>query len=62
VETSVSFALAESYGGYSTNLPLEDLTDGKAWIAYRYDGADPSGDGLDERRRAAFTPWGTEMR
>jgi hypothetical protein len=58
VETSASFALAESYGGYSTNLPLEDLTDGKAWIAYRYDGADPSGDGLD----AAFTPWGTEMR
>jgi DMSO/TMAO reductase YedYZ molybdopterin-dependent catalytic subunit len=38
VETSASFALVSSYGGYSTNLPLEDLTDGKAWIAYRYDG------------------------
>jgi DMSO/TMAO reductase YedYZ molybdopterin-dependent catalytic subunit len=38
VETSASFALAESYGGYSTNLPLEDLTDHQAWIAYRYDG------------------------
>jgi YD repeat-containing protein len=38
VETSASFALAESYGGYTTNLPLEDLTDGKAWIAFRYDG------------------------
>jgi DMSO/TMAO reductase YedYZ molybdopterin-dependent catalytic subunit len=38
VETSASFALAESYGGYSTNLPLEDLTDGKAWIAFGYDG------------------------
>jgi DMSO/TMAO reductase YedYZ molybdopterin-dependent catalytic subunit len=40
VETSASYALAESYGGYSSNLPLEDLTDGKAWIAFRYDGAD----------------------
>jgi DMSO/TMAO reductase YedYZ molybdopterin-dependent catalytic subunit len=27
-----------SYGGYSTNLPLEDLIDGKAWIAFRYGG------------------------
>ena len=25
-------------GGYTTNLPLEDVTDGKAWIAYEYDG------------------------
>src|SRR5215212_6455465 len=24
--------------GYVTNLPLEDLTDGKAWVAYEYDG------------------------
>jgi DMSO/TMAO reductase YedYZ molybdopterin-dependent catalytic subunit len=40
VETSASFALASSYGGYTTNLPLEDLTDGKAWIAFRYDGQD----------------------
>jgi DMSO/TMAO reductase YedYZ molybdopterin-dependent catalytic subunit len=38
VETSANFALTESYGGYSTNLPLEDLTDHKAWIAFRYDG------------------------
>ena len=27
------------YGGYTTNLPLEDLLDGKAWIAYGFDGA-----------------------
>jgi hypothetical protein len=26
VETSASFALVSSYGGYTTNLPLEDLT------------------------------------
>ena len=26
-----------SYGGYTTNVPLEDATDGKAWIAVSYD-------------------------
>lgn len=40
VETAAEFALAHSYGSYTTNLPLEDLLDGKAWIAYRYDGDD----------------------
>ena len=25
-------------GGYTTNLPLEDVTDGRAWVAYEYDG------------------------
>jgi DMSO/TMAO reductase YedYZ molybdopterin-dependent catalytic subunit len=40
VETAADFALVHSYGGYSTNLPLEDLLDGKAWVAYRYDGED----------------------
>jgi DMSO/TMAO reductase YedYZ molybdopterin-dependent catalytic subunit len=38
VETSAEYALVYSYGGYTTNLPLEDLLDGKAWIAHRYDG------------------------
>jgi DMSO/TMAO reductase YedYZ molybdopterin-dependent catalytic subunit len=32
------FALVHSYGGYTTNLPLEDLLDGQAWIAFDYDG------------------------
>jgi DMSO/TMAO reductase YedYZ molybdopterin-dependent catalytic subunit len=40
VETEADFALALSYGGYTTNLPLEDLLDGKAWIAYEYNGED----------------------
>ena len=40
VETAADFALVHSYGGYTTNLPLEDLLDGKAWVAYRYDGED----------------------
>ena len=30
--------LAFCDGGYTTNLPLEDVTGGKAWIAYAYDG------------------------
>ncbi|HBW18195.1 MAG: sulfite oxidase-like oxidoreductase [Streptosporangiaceae bacterium] len=38
--TKAAFALVESYGGYTTNLPMADLRDGKAWIAYRYDGKD----------------------
>ena len=38
VESAADFTLVHSYGGYTTNIPLEDLTDGKAWIAYGYDG------------------------
>jgi DMSO/TMAO reductase YedYZ molybdopterin-dependent catalytic subunit len=38
VESAAAFALAHSYDGYTTNLPLEDLLDGQAWVAYRYDG------------------------
>ena len=30
--------LAFCDGGYTTNLPLEDVTDGKAWVAFAYDG------------------------
>jgi DMSO/TMAO reductase YedYZ molybdopterin-dependent catalytic subunit len=40
VETAADFALVHSYGGYTTNLPLEDLVDGQAWVVYRYDEAD----------------------
>ncbi|GAA2293828.1 sulfite oxidase-like oxidoreductase [Actinomadura luteofluorescens] len=40
VETAADFALVSSYGGYTTNLPLEDLLNGQAWIVYRYDGED----------------------
>ena len=38
VETAADFALVRSYGGYTTNLPLEDLLDGRAWVAFEYDG------------------------
>ena len=40
VQTSAGFVMAHSYGDYSTNVPLRDLRDGKAWIAFRYDGKD----------------------
>ena len=30
--------MAYSYGGYTTNLPLEDLLDGRSYIAYEYEG------------------------
>jgi DMSO/TMAO reductase YedYZ molybdopterin-dependent catalytic subunit len=38
VETAAEYALAFSDGGYTTNLPLEDVRDGKAWVAFAYDG------------------------
>jgi DMSO/TMAO reductase YedYZ molybdopterin-dependent catalytic subunit len=38
VEHDAGFALAFSDSGYTTNLPLEDVTGGKAWIAFGYDG------------------------
>jgi DMSO/TMAO reductase YedYZ molybdopterin-dependent catalytic subunit len=38
VETDAGYATAFCDGGYTTNLPLEDLTDGKAWVAFAYDG------------------------
>ena len=38
VETVADYVVAFSDGGYTTNLPLQDLLDGKAWIAFEYDG------------------------
>jgi DMSO/TMAO reductase YedYZ molybdopterin-dependent catalytic subunit len=38
VQTAADYAVAFSEGGYTTNLPVEDLTGGKAWIAFEYDG------------------------
>jgi DMSO/TMAO reductase YedYZ molybdopterin-dependent catalytic subunit len=39
VDVFGSYLVVRSYGGYTTNLPLEDALDGKAWIAYGFDGA-----------------------
>jgi DMSO/TMAO reductase YedYZ molybdopterin-dependent catalytic subunit len=38
VETSAEYVLAYCDGDYTTNVPLEDLTGGRAWIAYEYAG------------------------
>jgi DMSO/TMAO reductase YedYZ molybdopterin-dependent catalytic subunit len=38
VETEAEYLTAYSDGGYTTNLALEDVTDGKAWVAYEYSG------------------------
>jgi DMSO/TMAO reductase YedYZ molybdopterin-dependent catalytic subunit len=38
VETAAEFAMVFSDGGYTTNLPLDDLMGKKAWVALEYDG------------------------
>jgi DMSO/TMAO reductase YedYZ molybdopterin-dependent catalytic subunit len=38
VDTAAEYVLAFCDGGYTTNLPLEDVTGGKAWVAFAYDG------------------------
>jgi DMSO/TMAO reductase YedYZ molybdopterin-dependent catalytic subunit len=35
--TTGAFVVAFCDGGYTTNLPLEDVTGGKAWVAFGYD-------------------------
>jgi DMSO/TMAO reductase YedYZ molybdopterin-dependent catalytic subunit len=37
VEDEAPYVLAFCDGGYTTNLPLEDVTGGKAWVAFAYD-------------------------
>lgn len=39
-KTDAEFALVRSYGDYTTNLPLEDLMNKQAWIAFRFDDED----------------------
>ena len=40
VETAADYTMVHCFGGYTTNVPMEDLLDGKAWIAYKFDGED----------------------
>ena len=35
---SASFVLATSHTGYTTNLPLADVTGGKAWVVWDFEG------------------------
>ena len=36
--TTARYVTAWCDGGYTTNLPLADLTGGRAWVVHRYDG------------------------
>jgi DMSO/TMAO reductase YedYZ molybdopterin-dependent catalytic subunit len=38
VEPQGEFVTEYSYGGYTTNLPLADLTGGKAWVVTEHEG------------------------
>jgi DMSO/TMAO reductase YedYZ molybdopterin-dependent catalytic subunit len=37
VDYDAAFVIAWCDGGYTTNLPIEDVTGGKAWIAFSFD-------------------------
>jgi DMSO/TMAO reductase YedYZ molybdopterin-dependent catalytic subunit len=38
LDTEAEYVTAWCDGGYTTNLPLEDVTGGQAWIAYEFEG------------------------
>ena len=40
IDTTAEYVLAFAEADYTTNLPLADVLDGQAWIAFRYDGDD----------------------
>jgi DMSO/TMAO reductase YedYZ molybdopterin-dependent catalytic subunit len=40
VKPDAAYALVRSYGDYTTNVPLKDLLNKQAWIAFRFDGKD----------------------
>ena len=39
LDPQARFVTAHSYGGYTTNLPLTDVLNNQAFVAYQYDGA-----------------------
>jgi DMSO/TMAO reductase YedYZ molybdopterin-dependent catalytic subunit len=40
VDTASDYAMIHSYGGYTTNVPVQDLLDGQAWLVHRFNGED----------------------
>ncbi|KZX22648.1 TMAO/DMSO reductase [Rathayibacter tanaceti] len=38
IESDAGFVMAQSFGGYTTNLPLAEIRGGKAWVATEFDG------------------------
>ncbi len=39
IPTHAGYVMAHSYGGYTTNVPLNELLGGQAWVAFEADGA-----------------------
>ncbi len=39
IETHAGYVMAGCYGGYTTNIPLQESL-GRAWVAFEYDGRD----------------------
>ena len=38
LDPAARFVVAHRYGGYTTNVPLEEVLNGQAFVAYAYDG------------------------
>ncbi len=36
-DAAAEYTMAHSYGGYTTNIPLEDLLDGRGWLVFDYE-------------------------
>jgi DMSO/TMAO reductase YedYZ molybdopterin-dependent catalytic subunit len=39
IDTDAEYVVAFSDGGYTSNLPMADVRDGQAWVAFEFDGA-----------------------
>ena len=39
IDSNAHYVMAASDGGYTTNLPLEDVRHGQAWIVWQFEGA-----------------------
>jgi DMSO/TMAO reductase YedYZ molybdopterin-dependent catalytic subunit len=39
LQDDAAYALARSHTGYTTNFPIEDLVDGRAWVVWNVNGA-----------------------
>ncbi|PPF38984.1 sulfite oxidase-like oxidoreductase [Rathayibacter sp. AY1A2] len=38
LETDAGFVMAQSFGGYTTNLPLAEIRGGRAWVVTEFEG------------------------
>lgn len=38
IESDAGFVMAQSFGGYTTNLPLAEIRGGRAWVATEFEG------------------------